>query len=373
MRKIRKFNKHKGAVEHALSCFIFSLAVVLLLFTGCGAFARRNNQTGIPQESFEFLPSSYTEMTGDNPVESQQSQTYGGYTINVKSVVPEGQAVYVTFGLTAPDEVDFSAILNPYSGERLSFQGLLVRPAEVDLPADFLYYAADDGDDRNNTINMILKIDPVEHQKDASGMGAGHAYRIDFTEILRWGYDREYEQELQSTKYIGQTDYMLEPEESDRVHPQTILTSGKWKFEIELPVADEENVELLSAPISTKVMVVRVGASEYETVETIENVTLTSIQVCSSGITVAFEKPEPTEKFDCIYVNAAQFRGAPYVDASEDDAVFLMMKDGTRIDFFQTDGAKDTAFLSADMPIVLREADYIQLPGDIKILISYPQ
>lgn len=81
---------------------------------------------------------------------------------------------------------------------------------------------------------------------------------------MKWGYDREYKQELLSTKYADQADYILDSEESNLVHPQTLLVAGDWKFEIELDLLDTETIELLSLPVSTNVFVIRIGASEYE-------------------------------------------------------------------------------------------------------------
>ncbi len=44
-----------------------------------------------------------------------------------------------------------------------------------------------------------------------------------------------------------------------------------------------------------------------------------------------------------------------------------MLKDGTRIDFFQQIGADDTAELTADSPIVLEEVDYLQLSDGTRL------
>lgn len=88
------------------------------------------------------------------------------------------------------------------------------------------------------------------------------------------------------------------------------------------------------------------------------------------GITVAFEKPEPVETFDCIYLNVNQFSAADQQNDSDENDLFLMMKDGTKVEFFQTMGAKESAYLRSDSPIVLSEVDYLHLSGGVKIAVG---
>lgn len=340
---------------------IAAAAAAVLLFAGCTAYAWNWYTIYFTQVRQEPLSHSQIEYIDNNTQKYQQSQTYDGYTMELKSTISEQHSAYVTFGLTAPENVDLSPAWAPGAEELLSFEGLLAVPTGSDLPANLSYEAVDDGDGRNNTLNVVLRVDPLILQGQEPAFGTGKTCEIQFKGVVRWSYDREYEQELLRTKYAGQTDYMLTPEESSRVHPKTILASGEWKFEIELNEADVETMELLPAPIPTKVLVIRTGESEYNVEEGVEDVNLTSIQLHPMGLTIAFEKPEPVEKFDCIYVDAEQF--------SADGTIFLMMKDGTKIAFFQSEGAKETAVLKADSPIVLKEANYLQLSDGTKITI----
>lgn len=136
----------------------------------------------------------------------------------------------------------------------------------------------------------------------------------------------------------------------------------------EMPLVTEdtepknEPIELLNTSISVEVMVVRLKSveNEFETVESVEQVTFTSVQLDSSGITVVYEKPEPLDIYDCIYVNAAQFAGAPYVEADGDRPVCAVMKDGTQINFFQYEGGKDKSVVRANSPLILEDIDYLQ-------------
>lgn len=358
-----RVNPHKKIMLLAL------IAAILLMLAGCATLAWHWYTVYFTQIRQAPLSDSQIEYINENIQEHQLRQTYDGYTVELKSTISESHVTYVTFGVTAPDSVDLSSVLDPATGERLSFQGLLATTAENHFPANISYDVADDGDGKKNTLNVVLKLDPVGPHGEAVTFGPGIKWTIAFLGIEKWGYNREYEQELLSTKYAGQVDYILDSEEANLVHPHTILATGNWKYEIELESADSETIELLSAPVSTKVLVVRIGASEYETEESVEDVTLTSVQLGPLGATIAFAKPEPLEKFDCIYINANQFGDAQMREGEEKD-IFLVMKDGTKVYFYQTDGGKEEAFLSADSPIALKEAAYLQLSDGTKLDIS---
>lgn len=377
MRKIRSIRDLRGAGsykgKYAMPSRkiwpVLSVALVVILISGCILCTQYWNHADVYVSEYESFPDEQNENISDRNPEYQLSQTYDGYTMELQSVVCKSTLIQLTFRLTAPENVDISAVFAPDSKEWIAFQEIAVLLANSNSPENLTYELVDDGDGKNNTLNVVITILPTVYQAEELASGRGETCEIEFTGIVSWGYDRKYEHELLLEKYPEKQDYILTPEESNRVHPQTLLVSGNWKFEVKLPKIEIENTELLSAPISTEVMVVRIGASEYKTVETVENVKLTSIQLSASGVTVAFEKPEPIEKFDCIYVNVAQFSAAPYVDASEDEAVFLMKKDGTRIDFFQSLGAKETAFLQAESTIVPAEVDYLQMSDGTKIFM----
>ena len=130
-------------------------------------------------------------------------------------------------------------------------------------------------------------------------------------------------------------------------------------------------IELLSSPIRVEVMVVRLKTPEndHETVESVEAVTFTSVQLASSEITVVYEKPEPLDTYDCIYVNAAQFAGAPYVEADGDRPVCAVMKDGTQINFVQYMGGKDKSVLPTGTQLVLEDIDYLQFYDGTRLYV----
>lgn len=321
--------------QYSKEAFCVLLCALLLFLCGCGA-------TKEPQGT----------------VSAPMCQTFDGYTMELQSAVAEGYTTCVTFALTAPENVDLSGVLDLRTEERLSFRQLTATPEGSSMPANLSYHVCDDGDGENNTLCVVLDITPILAQGQEA---SGKTCRISFREIVLWGYDHAYEEELRAGKYAGQAGFFLTPEESDRVHPQTVLASGTWEFEATPVQAEIHEAELLPKPILTKAQVIRTGANEYEPVETIEDVTLTSIRLTSSGITVDFQKPLPTETFEGLYLDIA---GREYGD------ICLMMKNGTKIVLFQPESAKETALLTTDSFVDLQQVDHLQLCDGTQITVQ---
>lgn len=346
------------------------IAAVLLLLAGCAAFAWHWYESYFSGKRQEPLSGSQVDYIGSHTQEHQMSQTCDGYTLELKSTMSESNSAFVTFGLTAPEDVDLSGVLDIRTEERLSFPKMLATPNGSKLPADLSYDVVDNGDGKKNTLNIVLRITPTVMPGEESPFGPGKTCLITFKDIVKWGYDREYEQELLTTKYAGQTDIMYTPEESERLHPQTVLVSGDWSFEVEMREADTNELVLLDSPLSTKVLVVRTGSNEFEPIDCIEDVTLTSIRVTPLSVEITFDRPEPWDTFECVYADATMAVPAPGSSSAEYNSVVMVLKDGTRIDLFQEDGAKETAVLRADSPIVLSEVDYLQMSDGTKVFRS---
>lgn len=80
---------------------------------------------------------------------------------------------------------------------------------QTDIPANVSYEVLDDGDGKNNTLKIVVTIQPVIEQGAPSAFGSGKTCEIVFSDVV---YHRENEKEL--------------------------LASGQWKFVIELAKAD---------------------------------------------------------------------------------------------------------------------------------------
>ena len=299
---------------------IAAIAAALILLTGCTAFPQHSDQSQEP------LSSQPTEDIGQNGEQN-------GFSLELKSVVYESYTAYATFGLTAPEDTDFSDVLDGHSNVSLGFSDL-----QTDIPANVSYEVLDDGDGKSNTLKIVVGIQPVIEQGAPSAFGSGKTCEIVFSDVV---YNRENEKEL--------------------------LASGQWKFVIELAKADSGELELLDSPVSTKVWVSRTGASESEGMDAIEEVTLTSVRVAPLHVEVSFEMPEPSDSFVGVFIDAAAFAPPPGTDRADYENIAIVMKGGTEISLFQSMGAKDVAILTADSPIVLEEVDCLRMSDGTRI------
>lgn len=299
---------------------IAAIAAALILLTGCAVFPQHSDQSQEP------LSSQPTEDIGQNGEQN-------GFSLELKSVVYESYTAYATFGLTAPEDTDFSDVLDGPSNMSLGFSDL-----QTDIPANVSYEVLDDGDGKSNTLKIVVSIQPIIRQGAPSAFGSGKTCEIVFSDVV---YNRENEKEL--------------------------LASGQWKFVIELAEADSGELELLDSPVSTKVWLSRTGASESEGMDAIEDVTLTSIRVAPLHVEVSFEMPEPSDSFVGVFIDAAAFAPPPGTDRADYENIAIVMKDGTEISLFQSMGAKDVAILTADSPIVLEEVDCLRMSDGTRI------
>ncbi len=159
----------------------------------------------------------------------------------------------------------------------------------------------------------------------------------------------------------------------EQVHPFTRDYADHQIYQIDFIIGDPskgiETIELLSTPVITEAVVVRTGENEYETVESVENVTLTSAVLNQAGLTIEFIPPDPLDTFDCLYLNMSQFYNVPYIDVDTKENIYITMKDGTKIAFFQSVGGKSNIYLMPDQYIDLQLADCITLSDGTTLMI----
>lgn len=78
-------------------------------------------------------------------------------------------------------------------------------------------------------------------------------------------------------------------------------------------------------------------------------------------MTIEFIQPTPLDSFDCVYLNMAQFYNVPYIDVDISENIYATMKDGTKIEFFQTMGGKNSVHLTPEQYIDLHNLVSITL------------
>ena len=360
--------------------WLIAAAVVLALaLVGCAAYAWHWYTTYFTMLREAPLSDSQISYIEQNAEDLSESQTYDGYTVRLVSTLSDQGRAYVTFQIIAPEDVDLNFA---FGDEDLLFDYTFAGPAETKLPANESFRFVEDGDGKKNTLHFVLEIDPtsgiLKEEGGDTSFGARHPWRIVLKNLKKIGYDREYEQELLRTKYAGQEAYMLESDEAARIHPETLLAEGRWEFIVEFEATDRQTLELLSAPITTKAVVSRKNRTDsmfYDKQDFIEDITVTSVQLHSLGATVTLVPPESKEGTDfpdylCAWLDMGDTYNPLTQLVTGEENFFVILKDGTRIDFFQATGAADTAELTADSPIVLEKVDYLQLSDGTRL---YPE
>lgn len=359
-------HSEKTIRKHRRTLAAVVLAAVLLVLAGCAMAAWHWYDVYFAGKRTEALSGGQKEYIHSNAVDYQLSQTFDGYTLELKSTISENNTAYVTFRLTAKENIDLTPATDVRSNERLSFRGLLAMPENSTLPADLSYDVVDDGDGLGNTVNVVLRIQPTVVPGGEAVFGPGKYCRIVFQDIVWNGYDRDYEQKLLDE---GLRLEMLLPEQSRTLHPQTTLASGNWEFRVEMKGADAAYRELLNIPLTTRAMVTRIGTSEFDLVDAVEAVTLTSVVVRPLSMEISFETPEPAGTFEGLYLDISQAIISAE-DSKDYNEILLMMKDGTKVRFWQYDMAKKCAVLKADSPIILSEIESIHFSDGSSIRLQ---
>lgn len=349
---------------------IAAVAAVLCLLAGCAALVWHWYSTYFTLQREAPLSDSQVTYIQGHAQDIRESQTYDGYTIEFLSAIGEEQGAYLTFRITGPEDLSYI-----FSDDSLLFQRVTARPVGTEMPRNLGFRFVKDEDGNANTVNLVLEIH-LNAQSDAA-FGADHPWEVVFQGLRRQHYDKAYEEELLRTKYAGVEGFMFEDEEIDRLYTWETLSDATWHFELTLDSADTDSIELVSAPFSTPAIVTRRDRTEglaYDTKEFVESVTVTSIRLHAFGATVTFQPPEDKEGTDFPNFFSAWFdMGDMYNPLTElvrrDENFFVMLKDGTRIDFFQYTGATSdgTAELTADSPLVLENIDYLQLSDGTRL------
>lgn len=351
---------------------IVAAAAALLLLAGCAAYAWHWYASYFSMQRQEPLSNSQISYIQENAQDFHETQTLDGYTMELTSTLAEDREAFVTLKLTAPENV---ALVNRKDGERILFNSVYALSEGSDQPVGMSCHIVEDGDGRDHTANLVLGMGPPVASGEKIHIDSDQHWHIVLENLLLDCWDREYEQELMRTKYVGMTDYMFTDEEAAQMHSQELLVSGAWEFDVTFPSTHEDTLEFLTEPITTKAVIIRRDQTDsivYDMKEAVEEITITSIQLHVFSAEVFVEPPETLESSDYPYYACAMLdMGDTYNSLTqlvrEDENFFVVLKDGTRIDFWQDVGAVDSAYLKTDSPIVLKDVDYLQLSDGTKL------
>ena len=369
------------ARRHSRKFAVLIAAVITLMALTVTAFAAEEI-TGWFRQYFNKqaeapLTPGQIEFIEENEQVIAETQVINGWTVELKSSIHDEKTAYVIFGITAPegfilgnrvDSPDDSRIIPGNTG--MNAEGNELFTASVPLISreqnytwSLTYRFEEDGDGKDNTIDYVFQINLEKLYNDKDILlddPFGAEFYFCFDKFVRSYRDTEYERELLNTKYKGQTDYMLEPEEVERIHQAEVLTDGLWKFTVSFADSQADTLELISDPIYTEALAsveIESDALFTDRKNEIMDVKMTSFKLTALGasITCDFEGNAVSALFE--YQNLYGY---------EDRHIFVVLKDGTQIPLY-TDGRSDN--LSAASPIVLDEVDHVLLADGTKLMV----
>lgn len=360
---------------------IAAVIALSLLLVGCGvAYVSGWFTDFFATRSGEPLSSEQIGFIQENEQIIQQTQSKGGWTMELKSAICAGDTAYVIFGVTAPEDVDLEGanIDTPLDQDSIipgNAPSMSISPDQrrdilhpsVDTRELNFYYGGQNGweadnDGRANTLNYVFRItvetlDPGKEIGLEEPFGSDISFDFRFDNFIHTWEDAEKRAEIDA-KYAGQ-DYIIDGEELDGLYKYELLTEETWEFTVTFDGAalEDTSIELITEPVMTWANVSwRLQADNpmgYDIGDGISAVKITSFILNPFGATLTYEFSE--EAAFSAFIEYQQNNG--YTDRY----VYAVMKDGSKV-ALHTDGSGDK--LTAETPIVLSEVDHILL-GDL--------
>ena len=354
-------------------------AVIALMAIAVTAFASGNIagwfQQFFAKQSNTTLTPGQIEFIEENEQVIAETQETNGWTVELKSAITDGKTAYVIFGIAAPerftlgdiiDSPDDSRIIPGNAGMKAAGKELFTASVplfsiEHNYTIPYGYKFEEDGDGKANTIDYVFQFnfEKIYNDKDILlDDPFGAEFYFCFDKFVRSYQDTEYEQDLLSTKYKGQTDYMLEPEEVERIHQVEVLTDGLWEFTVSFADTQTKTLELIFEPIYAEALAsVKIETDKLFTdrKNEIRDVKVTSFKLTALGASITCDYEEDVASALFEYQNLYGY---------EDRYIFVVMKDGTQIPLHSNQSDN----LIAESPIVLDEVDHILLADGTKIM-----
>lgn len=286
----------------------------------------------------------YFEKINSEPLTSEQieyieekeqivfdTQTHDDFELKLKSVLADGNTLYITLGITSPEALPFDEYTMFTASEFDLYNQKSHRPNSTSTQV------IDDLDGLDTTVDLLIKADGENWNSDDNWI-------LYVEKLEAMVYDAAYEQELLDTKYAGQKNIMFTDEEAAKIYSFVTLAEGPWEFAVDMSKADGEELEMLTDSIRTK------GCSGYKADGTIvyEDVLITSVVLRPLSAT--------------FYSAQTDSRAALDITPTADYQIFVVMKNGERIELLPEWAAVGEAHFTAGSPIILSEVDHILLP-----------
>ncbi len=295
----------------------------------------RTSETGLTSSQIEFIEKNEQII--------EESQTHVGYSLELKSILSDGNTVYLTIGITAPSDVT-EADLRSLWGSDIDFYD-----GNGEFCASWSMDVLDDRDGLENTAILMFELNSAD-------WNSGNIWTLRINKLSKYVYNEAYMQELLDTKYAGQENIMFTDEESALIHQQVVLAEGPWGFTFDLSEIEKSSVELLSAPVTASVCY---GFTE-EGVDLFDDVKVTSFILSPLSATI---------QADCNYAPDFTAGGPKVYAVLTDGSRIELIPNWSRVELLPNGGHVGKAHFNAASPIILEEVDHILLPDGNKLLM----
>ena len=274
------------------------------------------------------------EFIEENEQVIAETQEHSGWSMELKSVLSDSNTVYAIVGITAPADVteeDLRSLwpdMDFYDKDRKPVGSWGVK-----------LHIGMDGNER--TADLVFELNPAD-------WNSGNTWTLRVNRLSKLVYDREYEQELLDTKYAGQVNIMFTDEEAAKIHQQVILAEGPWEFAIDLSQTSDDELEMITVPVTAQTCC----GYKPDGTEVLEKVQITSFILRPLSATI---KAESTGGLDFTY--------------NADQHIYVVMRNGSRIELLPNWGAVGEQHLGAESPIILDEVDHVLLADGTKLMV----
>ena len=325
--------KTAPARRHSRKFVALIAAVIALMTLTVTAFAAENiagwfKQYFTKQTDTPLTPGQI-EFIEENEQVLSETQSHNGYSLELKSVLADGNTVYAIVGITAPADVTeedlrslWGSDINVYdeSGTPIGTWGVK------------LHIGTDGATDLMFELNL-------------AEWNSGNRYTLHIASLSKLVHDEAYEQELLDTKYAGQENIMFTDEEAAKIYQQVPLAEGPWEFTIDLDEVEQKVLELIAEPVMLETCI---GFKEDGT-DVFDEIKVTSFVLSPLSATIYA---------DCDF--------APDFCAGQ-RRIYAVMIDGSRIELMPDWGRVGEDHLKAASPIVLSEVDHVLLSDGTKL------
>ena len=282
--------------------------------------------------NFGINPRIATQEDVDNQPQASNSATQDGYTVELKSVVTDGAVAHITLRITAPEGTIISRTTReghedePYHIDTANLGRLTPMDGKVGSGSAGMN-PKEDGDGLDNTQDFVIEAE-MSMMDGSKPFAIGSTWTIRLEDLIHTYYDTE--------RYT-----MVEE----------LLAEGEWVFQFTIDEShgDQSEIEFVDEPVVTKAVV----GFKADGTDVYNDVTITSFSLHSMSATVLCEG-----------------RSAPDLTNNFDRAIYVVMKDGSKIQLYSSSGAVGVQHLTPEKTIDLEQVDHILLADGTKLHAS---